>query len=1028
MRHYKKILTVITVLVLTAAIGVIVAVRFLPETDLIRNGLRDKLSALTGHNVRLGALKVSLSFPGLLNLTLEGVSVSSKEGKSLLEAGTVAFSPSLISLFSREVSIESVEVRRLTVVVRRAQDGRVENPFVPAPGSGVTEPAGKEEPKERPVTVPADRDPPGTPIATEDLDPRLKWSVDTIRIVDARVELLDREIVPGEPARTSLDDINCTVYRQKPGNVFTLNLDARLTADNQAKSPISADGTFTVAEDFSRLKSANVTVSLKSLDLKGLHDYVPPWARPVEQFDVASSRAEVTWGSDENARIEFKVDVSGKSKEAPQLKFQGLAVVANDFSALREIRGTGESDRLPLRLLGRYFPEEFPLDPSAGTVKASIEGSWVPDGTWILQGNVGLEEAVPTGRYAKVAAKVRMWSQLKLTPELLHVESLEISGPATLAALTGTISNPLTGDREYDLQGRANVNPSWLEDFGVTLPKDLTIEGAIPVQGLGRGNRQRLWIDLTGDLKASEIRWAPYVEKARGNKGTVSIKGNFLTGHGRGKKGEVPEAEVRVGLSGATVRVNPGGPRLSNCAIDFASKVLFNSGGPDLRKATLALRRGTGARNIMVVRADLLDAGSGSARVNGNASVNLDETTLALVGLEIPPGLRIAGSTQLRAGFKGPLKALDWSVDVPLTHLDVQVNTAFRKPGGVIGNFSASGSWALEELTMTTGKLTLPGVTVTGKGSLRDKNGTFRGLTLAARNAELKQMAKLVPPLTDKGLSGGIDFTVHLRPQDAARPADGTVRLLNVDYRPQNAAWEITNMRGTVETDGIFLESSGLTGEIKGPVHGPLTVKGKLNRIQSAETVNGRLSVDLGKGSIQAGALQRALGTATHVFDALFRPGDSRAAGNRLEFDSAEGTITIGSGIAKTEDLRMKGRDLSLGGMGSYGLKAQNLDMLLGIRTYTIAPSVIGKIPAVRKLVKQHEGLLKALGVDKELKRLGVGEPDKDSEESTRNEIKKTAVTVLLKLTGRASSPQVVPVLESALDGGTANRMKSLLD
>ncbi len=1028
MGHYKKILAVIAAALILAVIAVIAAVRFLPETDLIRNSLRDRLSALTGQNVRLGALKVSMSLPSLINLTLEGVSVSSKEGKSLLQAGTIELSPSLTSLFSRQISIESVTIRRLRIVIRRATDGSVENPFVPTLRSGAAEVLPKKKQEELPSASPEGTVLPPKPVPSKDVDQRLKWSIETLKLVDARLELIDREIVPGEPARTSLDNINCTLRREKPGNRFALNLQSQLAGENRARSPIGADGTITLADDFSRLLSANVTVSLKSLDLKGLQDYVPPWARLVERFDVASSRAEITWKSDDDARIAFKIDVSGKSKEAPQLKFQGLAVATRDFTGLREIRGTGESDRLPLRLFSRYLPEEFPLDSRAGTLKASVEGQWTASGAWTLQGNIGLEDAVPSGRFKKIAPKVRIWSQAKLTPELLQLDSLEISESTTLAAMAGTVTKPLSRNREFDMEGRLNLDPSWLGAFGVKLPKDLTIQGIIPVQGRGRGRGERLWVDLTGDVTSTEIRWAQFVEKNPGSKGTVSIKGNFLSPRGQGRKRENHEAEVRVGLSGATVRVRPDGPRLSKCAIDFASKVRFNSDGADFKGATLALRRGSGARNIMIARADLVDAGSKSGRVNGNATLNLNRTTLALTGLELPRGVEIIGSTQLHTSFKGSVKALDWSLEVPLTHLDLQVDGAFRKPGGVRGVVTASGTWALEELTLMSGKLTLPGLVVTGNGSLRDKNGKFRGLTLSARNAELKQIARLLPSLAGKGLSGEMDFTVHLRPSNKGPVADGKVRLLNVDYRPKKAAWKVENVRGTLESDGSFLESSGLTGDLKGPVEGPLTLKGKLSRIQSPDTMNGRVSLHIGRGHIQAGRLQRAFGKARLLLDALLRPGDPRSVGDRLQFDSASGTITINSGVANTQDTQMKGRDLTLGAVGSCRLKTTNLDLLLGVKTYTIAPSVIGKIPAVKKLVKQHEGLLKALGVDKELKRFGLGEQDKDAEKTDGNGIKKTPVTVLLKLTGPASSPDVVPVLESTLNKEAAHRMKSLLN
>jgi hypothetical protein len=1038
MQRYQKILVAVAVAVAIVVIAVIVALRFLPETDLIRDSLRDRLSAMTGHDVRLGALNVSLSFPHMVNLTLEGISISSKEGKRLLSADRLALSPSLDSIFSGQVLIQSVTVKGARLFVRRSRDGTVEDPFVrpqvSAPSTeekqkvvGTSPPEIPSEPDAKSKTVPAEPDSKPKTVPAGADSQRLKWSVDTVKISDARIEWIDREIMPREPVRICLKRINGVLHRNQSDNTFSVNLEARLTRENQKGSAIKADGTLHFAPDLSDLLAANLEISLRSLDLKTFRDYVPPSARLVEKFDVASSRVEVAWKKGQTTRISFLSDVSGKAVEAPQLKFQGTSVLTEDFSKILEIRGTGESDRLPLRLFHRYFPKDLPIDPKTGTVKASLEGYWKQDQTWRIEGNIGLENAVPTGRFKQIANNVRIWSQAKLTPHKLRLESIEISGPTTLAALAGTVTNPFSENREVDLEGRVNLKPGWLRPFGVKLPKEVEVKGTVPVQGRGRGKKGFLWVDLRGDLTSAGLKWAPYLEKDRGNKGTISIKGNFLSRRPSRQKRETPEVQVLVGISGATVRTRQGGPRLSDCAVHFDSRLLLNSNGPDLKGATLALRRGSGARNIMRANADVSDVGSGSSRINGKVMLNVNRTTLTMAGIDLPNGVQVIGSSQLIATIRGSVNTLSWSVHLPLTNLDVRVNNAFKKPGGVKGDLSASGKWALKELVLSKGKVTLPGLSIHANGNLRDRNGKFRGLTLSAKRADLRQLARLVPELSGKGLSGSIDTTMTIRPSGKGVATNGRIVLLAVDYQP-DPGWSIENARGTVETDGTYVKSRKLTGSLKGPIEGPLTVKGELSRLQTIGAMNGRVSVDIGKGSINAGSLRRVLGQAQILINALFRPGGARAGSDRLAFDSGSCNITIGSGTAKTEDLRLNGPDMGIGAMGSVQLRSMTLDILLGIKTYTVVPGVLGKIPAVRKLVKQHEGLLKALGVDKELKRLGIGEAEKQTGKPEQTGIKKTPVTVILKATGPASSPEIGPVLEQAVSKNKMTRLKSLMN
>ncbi|MBM3300761.1 MAG: hypothetical protein FJY85_12505, partial [Deltaproteobacteria bacterium] len=448
----------------------------------------------------------------------------------------------------------------------------------------------------------------------------------------------------------------------------------------------------------------------------------------------------------------------------------------------------------------------------------------------------------------------------------------------------------------------------------------------------------------------------------------------------------------------------------------------------DLKDAALTVRRGTPEGNLIAVKADVTDLGTGAAKIQGEANAQFDQNALTLGGFDIGPEISVSGSALLTLKFKGSEAALDWSADLPLKPLEIAKADAFRKPAGVAGDLKASGHWTPEEFTLVAGKLTVPGIVVTSQGKLRDKSGKFPGMTLAAKSARLEEVSKLVPALRDQGLSGPTDITVRLKSSGDAVTADATARVIDVDFRPKNAGWSLEGMAGALEAHGAVLEIPELRGKLKSAVEGPITIKGRLENFTSQEALTGRLAVHVGKGRINPGQLKTLISQANVLLGTLIDPQQKGDRASPLEMDVATGTFQLGSGTARTDDLTLKGPDVSVGAIGTIHLKSATLDAHMGIKTFTLIPSVVGNIPQVRRLMKEHEGLLKALGVDKELKRLGIDSSEPTPGKPEQPAITKTPMTVMLKLNGPASAPNVTPVLEAALDRTMAARLKSLIE
>jgi len=408
--------------------------------------------------------------------------------------------------------------------------------------------------------------------------------------------------------------------------------------------------------------------------------------------------------------------------------------------------------------------------------------------------------------------------------------------------------------------------------------------------------------------------------------------------------------------------------------------------------------------------------------------VTLDKGLLALAGLDMPQGVLISGSAPVKVSLNGFPSSLDWGAEIPLTHLDITVQRAFRKPGGVNGSMGASGKFIGDELLLTNGRLTLPGLAVTANGMLRDARGKFRGITLNVKKSELREILRLVPAAAGMGLSGPVEAAIGIKPVgDGVVPA-GTVRLFGVDYRPEKAGWALEKMKGTIELDGTSVETPEVSGNVTGALEGPAKIKGAVNGVNSVETLNGRVSAYIGQGRIKADRLRGLLTQTRLLIGTLVNPQSSERANDPLEFQSLAGDFQITAGKARTDNLSLKGPDLGCGAIGSLNLASMELDTLVGIHTVTVVGDALGKIPAVKKFVKKHEGLLAATGLDKELKRIGIDVSDTKEAKSGGSDAVKTPVTMILKLKGPVSSPHVAPVMENTIEKGTLSKLKSLLN
>jgi hypothetical protein len=748
------------------------------------------------------------------------------------------------------------------------------------------------------------------------------------------------------------------------------------------------------------------------------------------QIVLEATRCHINWEKNHPAPFSVETQLKAKSWETGSVKLSGEGTVAADFSQLLGAHGSAQIELVPLAVFKGHVPASIPFKLENGKLKARVDGSWQPNSGWKMHGTVDLEDLSPARFLERTIGRVRITSPFELSEEALVLQKLEISNSSPLVSAAGKISQPFSAKPVVDLSGVVMAQGRWIPELGVALPREVKLNGPIPVQTRLHGPPRDMVVDLQGDLTATELHYSPYLEKASGEKARFSVKARLLTDQAQG--GSPPPSGIRCGLVLAKprIRLHAAGSWISPASVTFDSGIFLRGKSVDLKDATLTVKKGTGSVDMLVLKGDIGGLGSRNPTVKVNLTALVDADLLTMIGNGAPAGLTLTGGAPLKASCNGTASELQWTLDLPLSRLGVQVADVFKKPAGVDGSLKAGGKWAKDELHVQTARLTLPGLTVLGSGTAVDRRGRTGNLNLELKRSDLKDVARLSPALANVKVRGPVEATISLRPaENGASIPEGVFRLADVEYRPPKGAWYLNKLRGTVKTDGNALTTEQLNGWIGGPITAPVKATASLKNVQSSTSVEGKVALEMGSGRIQAERLRQILQSVQVLGGILLKPQGQEKKTDSVLLDSLKGDFEIHSGIAQTSNLQLKTQDFTAGAVGNIRLSDGNLDAFVGLHTIVVGADALGKIPAVQGAMKKYSGILKATGIDKELKRFGIqvpGEGDQEKQEPAAPV--KTPVTVMLKVRGQAASPVVTPVLETGMDRATAARLKSLIE
>ncbi len=1009
MSAWKIILIVILVLLLLIVGLTIFFMYVVADSNRIKTGIEEHLRAVTGREFTIGHIRVRPAFPKLLSLSVQGLQVKGADEAPFVSADEIVFIPSLLPLFSGEISIDSIKLYGLRAKLQKREDGSLTDMIIPVP---VASPAPQESKTE---TTPTQ-----TQHNSSSEKRRLQWSIDSVDLIDAEVQFVDQNFSPDKPLvfKTTMDG---QMSRSKGSEAFSFDIHGKIADADNHSAPYKATGNIYLAPDLNSVRKADAKLDTQGLPVRLFSPYLGPKGRYAEKFSGVNSTIDVSYekGKDSGAGINAAAFTSQGSPANATAEIQ-LSLDEN-FRQLKNAKGVINLLSVPLSMFDEMARPKLPaLKLEKGAISGKIEGVWKNSDDWNADATLEANNIMLAPVLSKLSSNLNLNTKFTINPSLLDIERLELGNEKNRLLVLGQVTNPLDESKQGDLKLEVSLLPEFLQAMGPPMPRELRFKGQILIKGTIKGKPESLRLDLNSNLKNADIAWNHDFHKASGVPGRLAVE----TTYDALKSKIVDPTALDLDFPSAVLTIK--GKRLET-GISLKTKVDHKGKFLDLRGAVVEL--GRDKEIIGFAKGNFTNVGSTSPDFEGNFSVVINKNTLSIME-PLPSDILIEGSSRITGKFSGEPQRFTFSAEAPLNNIALGMGKEFKKPAGVAGSLKANGKFNRGSIELSDGVLTLPGLLVIAKGTVTDKSGSFANVALDIKKADLKELAKFAPELASLKPSGQLSGHVLLKNQNGDLLHYGSIKLHGLELKPAKSGIIFHQVKGVIEPSGLDAKIPELSGRITGAVESPFKVKGKLENLHQIRAISGKIDLDGGPGRLKSERLRSVLQNANLIANVLRAKPDARNP-DLLEFESLTGEFNIKRGVVHTEDLRFKGAALNAGVVGNMDLQNSELDAVMGLKTATHLGNILSKAPGVQKLLKKNEGLLKATGLDKELKRWGIlGGKEADKEGSTDKAPavnKPTTLTLFVKLRGSAASPEVVPILESQGSSATMAKLKGLI-
>lgn len=1027
MSNLKKIvLVLLSVCVLFLVLGAGLLWIFLPSNEWVRNGIETKLAEAVNTRIGIRAISVGLSLKGPITVVATDITTFGHSGQENLRISKIEMTPALLALFRGMLSISAIEMSGVKAVVTLNADGQQDYPFVPLPVSSQG-PLGADSPGGN-STSHADTVQIEKKTKSQDHQPAMIWSIDSVKARDIALDVVDRRHDSEKPGLTSIAISEMTLRQDSPPNTFKVNMiGAAQTKGLDGAAKFAVQGSVGLNSGLDGMQSAQFKATVDIADLAMASAFLPDYASVLDKLNIKGATIGVDYHSGSFAKVSLSGLIGQTKSDTALLKMTSLADLSADLATVTKFETTLEASNTPVSLITQFLKNPS-MNLEGGTFDGALSVNSNQGGVWVAKAALKFQDI-----------KQSSWRWIPLSnpsidfvvtggSERLEIEDCKVIDQTGSLNLSGIVLKPWLDSRVLDLNVACSLKSlsNILSDLDSL--NGFNVNGPVAFTGSVKGPLAKAQFELKADMSSAALDFFGSIAKPTGKKGLLWLKG--VTVQTAGKGNGAPGVDATCGADFFETTVTTAGPKsvMKDVNISFKSRLDYDSQGLDIKEAELDLRRHNGPSPIAKIKGNILGITRGPLKLSAIINANIDQQLVKSLGLDNGDKLRIGGQTSVALKINEARGSYSFNLDAPLKQLDISFEESFKKKQGVDGSINLSGAYSKKATKLGSGSITLPGLLILASGTISDQKNDSVDLDINLQEADLKKLSVYFPELGGHGLSGKVRGLVTLKREKNGLEPHGSLQLESVQIRPEKSMLTFDGISGSTKVKGMNLDELSLDGRINGFVEAPIKCSGHLQDFHSMNTMKGALSVHVGKGVIRLQNFRGNLAKSQALLGALGATLLNNPSINSPEFSQISGDFRIVAGQAETNNLRQVGGDLKSGIIGSMDLRSQTLNASLGAKIMVNPPEQIGKIPAVKELVKKHEGLLKITGLDKELKRFGIDAGETKQGDPERAKLSKTPINLFFRLSGNAGSPNVTPVLENSLGEHTASKLKALTE
>lgn len=999
---------------------------FLPSSDWLRSGIESKIAEASNTKVTIGSFSVGLSLRGPVRVSASDVMVKGLHGQETLLVKQVEMTPSLSGMIQGRISISSIEMESVKALVTIDPHGAYQYPFVPLPikteGDQTTADSAWQSAQQLSSADPDKTQPSGN------VGSQIAWSINSVRATDVTLELVDMRTVSTPDRRVTLGIAEINLRQAGSANTFDIIINgATLRQSENIVSKFNGLGPLRLNETLDGIEKVDFQLNIDSADFASISGFIPKFGEAFKQLTVTGARLDLGYAASSGTKIGFRGSVSHATGPSAPLKIAASCRFPSDFSAVTDIEVNGEASKVPLLM---FAPLAGAAAPSfgAGLWSGTFSFNQNSTGEWSIGSDLQLENVhlLPESGLGIKNPTISILADG--TWESMDLRELNANDHSVAMKLSGRIIRPLSDSRVLDL------NADFLFRSPANVLKNLVgaseieIKGPLRLNGSIKGPANKSNFELQADMRQCSLDFSGKLSKPAEKKWLLWLKGAISTPENI--KGATPQIDALFGteLHGVNVTSGHAKPVTGELGFNARSRFLYGTQGIDFREFDVELKRNKSANFLIKIRGSAIGLSKGAAKVTASVQTNFDAQLLSLLGLDDSGNLKIDGQTTISTKLNQSKNAYTFSIEAPLKNLDISYDKTFGKKAGVDGSLIVSGNYSGNVTTLSSSSLSLPGLAASATGTIANKKNGLTEIDLKLKEVDLKKLTSVLPELAKQDLAGRCRAQLILKNDKSDFLPTGSIQIESLQFKPEKSMVFFDSVAGSAKINGKNLDDISLDGRVRGFVEAPIRCYGSLQDIYGIENLKGNISANIGHGAIKLQHFKGNMAKPQAVISAL---GASLLNNPNIaspEFSYIRGDFAINRGIAQTENLEQVGGDLRSAIVGSIDLRNNNINAALWVKAMISPPEQIGKIPAVRELVKKHEGILKMTGLDKELKKLGIESGDQKSPDSGQSKPAKHPINMIFRLSGNAGDAQVMPTFENSLGEPLSSKLKALIE